>query len=569
MNKIEYLNILKEALKDTDQSTMEEIISDYEEHFQAGIENGKTEEQICEDLGSIEDLAEEIKDVYSKARTSEKSGASQEQGSSENEKSKEWHFSFKNIDSEKIDHVINSALNSAEEMINSIDVKEIGNTVKNTFGQAASSLNNFADSYLKPDSGKWKGEGHQENVYQSYDKTTEDQKEEKAESVSFGEEPEVNANQEAAEPGVSVECTEEACTEKACEESSEQEDNQELNIVLDGLCANINVRRAANNKINIDYINTGTERQKEMYEFYSYKEGNTVYAGIRRVGKFVFAFNPKACPIYINVELPEKMGQALIKTASGDIEIENVNSDSLIAESASGYVKASKIYTTDFKIRSLSGNVRVNDINGIKMIASVMSGDIKADNIDAKDISIKSVSGSVEIKNLTGDIIDVSSLSGSLNMINIKASECKVRSTSGGIEVNEFEMNNADVSNASGGIKLYNIIGDGLRASSISGKLNLEVNVKRCHASSKSGSVEVKCHGDVLLESSSTSGSVDVHLKNFENGYCVKTRTTSGALYINYGDTHKRNLKTGTYTYGNQGSELILGSVSGDIHLND
>jgi len=41
MNKIEYLNALKEALKNIDISVMEEIVSDYEEHFQVGKENGK------------------------------------------------------------------------------------------------------------------------------------------------------------------------------------------------------------------------------------------------------------------------------------------------------------------------------------------------------------------------------------------------------------------------------------------------------------------------------------------------------------------------------------------------
>ena len=60
MNKVEYLDALKEALKNTDKDIMEEIISDYEEHFQVGVENGKSEEQICEDLGSIDDLVEEI-----------------------------------------------------------------------------------------------------------------------------------------------------------------------------------------------------------------------------------------------------------------------------------------------------------------------------------------------------------------------------------------------------------------------------------------------------------------------------------------------------------------------------
>lgn len=64
MNKSEYLAALQEALKDINQDSINEILTDYEEHFQAGIENGKTEEEICGELGAIEDLVEEMKDVW-------------------------------------------------------------------------------------------------------------------------------------------------------------------------------------------------------------------------------------------------------------------------------------------------------------------------------------------------------------------------------------------------------------------------------------------------------------------------------------------------------------------------
>ena len=46
MNKTEYLKELKESLKDIDESVMGEIVSDYEEHFRIGRENGKGEDQI-------------------------------------------------------------------------------------------------------------------------------------------------------------------------------------------------------------------------------------------------------------------------------------------------------------------------------------------------------------------------------------------------------------------------------------------------------------------------------------------------------------------------------------------
>lgn len=607
MNKIEYLKALKEALRDIDESVMEEIVSDYEEHFQVGIEKGKSEEEICEDLGSIDDLVEEIKGVYNTDSKEDKK-ESDDQADSKNKKFKDWHFNINNIDSEKIGDAINSALDSAGEAISKIDVIEISHTLKSTLGQATSSINNFADNYLKNqgtgpfDFNKRNAEGYKENVSKSYDDSEEPMNSGDASksSVSYDAEPTVETSDCAqadtenkagkAETTGSEEGRMESCAESSeeahkecCEESREKPvtggDESEaeniknagkgLNLIIDGICADVNIQKSSNDKINISYENNGNERQKQMYEFYSYKEGNTVYAGIRRVGKAVFLFNLKLYSININVEIPENMSNVNIKTASGDIKITNVNSDRIVAATASGEVLINRIYTTDFRIKCSSGDIKLDDVNSIQLNASTESGDVKANNIEAKFLSLKSTSGDVAARNLKADIIDNSSLSGNLDINNMKASECKIRSTSGDIDINEFTMNNADVSSVSGGIKLSKIIGDGLRVGSISGNVTLEVNVKRCHASSKSGNVNVKCDGDIVLESSSTSGNVNVNLKNYGNGYGIKSRTTSGELYINYNNVCQRNLKTGTYTYGNQGSELILSSVSGDIHLND
>lgn len=54
MNKTEYLNELYARLSFLPQQERMEIMHDYEEHFAAGLEKGKTEEQICTELGSPE-----------------------------------------------------------------------------------------------------------------------------------------------------------------------------------------------------------------------------------------------------------------------------------------------------------------------------------------------------------------------------------------------------------------------------------------------------------------------------------------------------------------------------------
>lgn len=545
MNKNEYLSALKEALKDTDESILEEIVSDYEEHFQIGMEYGKSEEQICKELGSIEDLAQEIKEVYNTDSKEDKK-AEEEQSNTKNSKNKGWHSGIYYIDGEKIGDAINSALDTAGDAISKIDVNEIGRTVKSTIDQATSSINSFANNYFKnqekyPFDPKWNTEGYTENVSKSYDETVEPEEAQK-DTVSYDTEsaaepskdvPDDTAGKvnetEAAGSGNSWE--QPAAIPEDNKNTNSQNNDVDFNLMIDGIHADVSVRKSSNGKINFNYVNNGNERQRQMYEFYSYKEGNTVYAGIRRVGKAVFLFNFKLYSTIINVEIPDDMNNVTIKTASGSIELSGVNADRILATTA--------------------------------------SGDIEADNTEVKFLSLKSASGDIEARNITADVVDANSLSGDVDTVNIKASECKVRSTSGDVDINDFTINNADVSSISGDIKISRVSGEGLRVSSTSGDISAEMNVKKCYLNSKSGDIDANCLGDLILESGSTSGDINVKLKNNNNGYNIKARTISGELYIDYDRMHQRDLKTGTYTHGNLGSELNLSSVSGDIHLYD
>ena len=56
MNKEQYLSKLKTMLPEYDS---QEILNDFEEHFKAGLEEGKTEQKIIESLGNPIDIAKE------------------------------------------------------------------------------------------------------------------------------------------------------------------------------------------------------------------------------------------------------------------------------------------------------------------------------------------------------------------------------------------------------------------------------------------------------------------------------------------------------------------------------
>jgi uncharacterized membrane protein len=57
MSKKEYLDKLRKCLSRLSRSEVDDIISDYEEHFLFGTESGKSEEQVADKLGSPQVLA--------------------------------------------------------------------------------------------------------------------------------------------------------------------------------------------------------------------------------------------------------------------------------------------------------------------------------------------------------------------------------------------------------------------------------------------------------------------------------------------------------------------------------
>ncbi len=70
MTKHEFIESLKVKIGDLPLETQSDIIADYEEHFAAGLEDGKTEDEIAQKLGDPDTIAREFKN-YSLIRKAE------------------------------------------------------------------------------------------------------------------------------------------------------------------------------------------------------------------------------------------------------------------------------------------------------------------------------------------------------------------------------------------------------------------------------------------------------------------------------------------------------------------
>lgn len=61
----EFIRILKERLEGTlAREELDDIVSDYSEHFRMGKESGRTDEELVKSLGSPEDIARELKALH-------------------------------------------------------------------------------------------------------------------------------------------------------------------------------------------------------------------------------------------------------------------------------------------------------------------------------------------------------------------------------------------------------------------------------------------------------------------------------------------------------------------------
>ena len=69
MKKDEFFAQLRNAFAGMDEELIMDILSDYENHFNEGMENGKSEEEICEELGNVEEIRQAFLDENSAAMT--------------------------------------------------------------------------------------------------------------------------------------------------------------------------------------------------------------------------------------------------------------------------------------------------------------------------------------------------------------------------------------------------------------------------------------------------------------------------------------------------------------------
>ncbi len=75
MTRKEYMDLLSRALENVEPEVARDIMEDYEAHFERAKESGRSDEEVIEELGSIEEFREELDAFINKEKSTEKKRA--------------------------------------------------------------------------------------------------------------------------------------------------------------------------------------------------------------------------------------------------------------------------------------------------------------------------------------------------------------------------------------------------------------------------------------------------------------------------------------------------------------
>lgn len=158
--------------------------------------------------------------------------------------------------------------------------------------------------------------------------------------------------------------------------------------------ADVQVFRTDEDKIKIIEKASRKVKEKDLF-LSSIKDDTLEITDQRRNFCFGFCFLPS---IVYEIYIPNSyQKQITIKTTSGDIEIDALNSTSIQINSVSGDIDSRTIEGKETKIKTTSGDIELGWINGEIEVVSV-SGDVELDYFSPLGNSnIKTTSGEIEV----------------------------------------------------------------------------------------------------------------------------------------------------------------------------
>jgi DUF4097 and DUF4098 domain-containing protein YvlB len=374
MNKEQYMKALVEALSSFDEEIKNEIVSDYEEHFDNGLQDGKTEEQIIAELGSIDELVKELNEMKN-GKGSERKATS----------------GGINFDSQKVSDTINEIAKNFASLLGTMAAG-----VANGAEKVGDSMSNGAENFAKDFK-----EGFENVSEKVVNKTT-----------AF-----------AKEISESYKATRSAAEEAAASKEEEKEDrvyddntSEVRRLVVDIDNGELTIKESEDGLFHANYENFGSANQQLSYDFDVYKKDGVQYVTLKRKGGATNFFKNLSMPkITVDVLVPKYLETLSITDKAGNFEAE-------------------KVVASKADINILAGNIGIEDSEFEDLTISAMAGNLEAERTNAKNVFVKSMAGNVTTEG-TFNTVKITSSAGNINIEGKVKEAIKAVSTVGNVNI--------------------------------------------------------------------------------------------------------------------------------------
>lgn len=515
MKREEYMGALASALTGFDEELVQEIITDYEERFRVGQENGKTQEQVIAELGSIKDLVDELGEM--------------QQGAESNRKFKaEINIETAKAETEDKDKTEENAEENAQDTTR--------NFQKGTYYQEKS----FAESF---DAAMKKFGKVFDTVMKEAGKVIEDA----AEQIEIHIE---EAKRNHANNNGSYTYTYEGSEKDAEGEPNVEQSGEGMEgcrrVVVDADLADVKIR-STKDAVPRAVCHYYSHKTAMLYPFYAKQEGDTFYTGVRKnqeterkSGFFQFSMSPS---VEIELFLPEGILLVEAGSVSGDMELNEVAAKELVFHTKSGDISSNYLVCDRVSLESVSG-----DVNLVKTVAktttvTTKSGDCNIDRLEG----VNGVAGLV-----------IRTASGDANVKCVEAAKVEISTASGDVSADALSGVNAKFHTASGDINVRDCHGDILEAGSSSGDMNVRADYHCYQVNTHSGEISLESRHDADVIANSTSGDLEIRFVEALETYEVNMNSVSGDC-TTYGQTKSEsNVPT---------KKVQANTVSGDINV--
>ncbi|MBQ9120596.1 MAG: DUF4097 family beta strand repeat protein [Lachnospiraceae bacterium] len=623
MNRKEYMEKLSKALEGIEASTAAEIMEDYEAHFERAKEDGRTEEEVIAELGSIEEFVQELgqfvqkeekvieehsheaaqeetieehsseaapEEAVQKEASQEKySGAYRwndnseaawneadagqthtEQSQQDTTQGKKWSYGS---DTQKYAKKAGEFTEKTVKVVN-----DVVGQLSIQFDKAFSKFSDWFNSYEKSGESEEAYQKRQENAKVQH--TTERTVYEHTTADEVSRQEMENREYES----YVSDCT-----------GVLREAEGIKNVSIDAKQADVYIYPSTDNQFHYAYQNHGSAGSKIVYRLDQRRTSDTLFLTVakneevQRKNHFSILGGvfDSTSSLELKLYVPEWMRSITCDGKSGDIKAENVDvrvlqlktlsgdvellgGESLHTnvESTSGDVVVRRTSAEQLLAASKSGDVRGEYIQAQKTVFRSMSGDVAVEFIDAREISATSMSGDADAENCKSDTLEVCSTSGDASAKRIDSRNLKAASTSGDVMVTECQTQNSIVTSVSGDVDVPKLFTERLSASTTSGEISLRGAFNEMEVSTASGDIVVVQNGDTRARIHSRSGEVNFHLKNKNRGFLANLQT-HGDVNFRYNDLVQNDAGKGEHRCGAEGSLLDFSLISGDIVIAD